>query len=200
MIKTDNQIENTWKNILRYWEREREIAEIAEPKKLTEKNILNLDNWKLFSIGQLFTITRGKRIVREQDYEKNIVENFKIPVITTTTVNNGIDGYYIKSNSKGNVLITCGEASGMFTTYQKNPVWALDTVRILDPKFKFNKNIALFLIPILNANMFRFSYGRKAKPSHVRSIKIKLPVDKNGNPDWEYMENYIKSLPYSKYI
>ena len=27
---------------------------------------------------------------------------------------------------------------------------------------------------------------------------IKLPVDTNGNPDWQYMEKYIKSLPYSK--
>jgi len=27
--------------------------------------------------------------------------------------------------------------------------------------------------------------------------KIKLPVDKKGNPDWKFMEDYIKSLPYS---
>jgi len=27
--------------------------------------------------------------------------------------------------------------------------------------------------------------------------KIKLPVDDNGNPDWEFMEDFIKSLSYS---
>ena len=26
---------------------------------------------------------------------------------------------------------------------------------------------------------------------------IKLPVDSNGKPDWQFMEDYIKSLPYS---
>ncbi len=26
---------------------------------------------------------------------------------------------------------------------------------------------------------------------------IMLPVDYNDNPDWQFMENYIKSLPYS---
>ena len=26
---------------------------------------------------------------------------------------------------------------------------------------------------------------------------IKLPVDKDGKPDWQFMEDYIKSLPYS---
>lgn len=30
--------------------------------------------------------------------------------------------------------------------------------------------------------------------------KIKLPVDTEGNPDWQLMEDYIKSLPYSKYL
>ena len=27
---------------------------------------------------------------------------------------------------------------------------------------------------------------------------IQLPVDENDNPDWQFMEDYIKSLPYSK--
>ena len=199
-MENENQIDNIWKIILKHWEREREIDELYQSKNLNQKNILNLDNWKWFSLGELFKVTRGQRIVRKQDYEENPEGEFNIPVITTTTGNNGIDGYYTKHNSNGNVLITCGEVSGMFTTYQESPIWALDTVRILEPKFKFNKILALFLIPILNANMFRFSYGRKAKPSHVRNIKIKLPADSNGQPDWEYMENYIKSLPYSKYI
>lgn len=25
---------------------------------------------------------------------------------------------------------------------------------------------------------------------------LKLPTDKNGNPDWKFMENYVKSFPY----
>jgi hypothetical protein len=25
-----------------------------------------------------------------------------------------------------------------------------------------------------------------------------LPVDENNQPDWQFMEDYIKSLPYSK--
>jgi hypothetical protein len=29
---------------------------------------------------------------------------------------------------------------------------------------------------------------------------IKLPVDKKGTPDFEFMENYMKTLPYSNSI
>ena len=25
---------------------------------------------------------------------------------------------------------------------------------------------------------------------------MKLPADMDGNPDWQFMENYIKALPY----
>ena len=74
-------------------------------------------------------------------------------------------------------------------------------MRILKPKYNFlNKYVAFFLIPLLNANMIKFSYGLKAKPKDIKKINIKLPVDKYGNPDWKFMEDYIKSLPYSKYL
>ena len=39
--------------------------------------------------------------------------------------------------------------------------------------------------------------GRKWRPARMPDSDIKLPVDSNGNPDWQFMENYIKSLPYS---
>jgi len=33
--------------------------------------------------------------------------------------------------------------------------------------------------------------------SYEKFKGIKLPADKNGNPDWQFMENYVKSFPYS---
>ena len=33
----------------------------------------------------------------------------------------------------------------------------------------------------------------------IKSTKIKLPT-KDNKPNWEYMENYIKSLPYGDRI
>lgn len=115
--------------------------------------------------------------------------------------NNGIDGYYKKFNCKKNVICSGGDASGMYSTYQKENCWVLDSSRILEPKFEnFNKYIAFFFITLFNKNMIKFSYGQKANPKKIENIIIKLPVDNKGNPDWEYMENYIKSLPYSKYL
>lgn len=34
----------------------------------------------------------------------------------------------------------------------------------------------------------------------MKTSKIKLPVDNSWNPNWQFMEDYIKSLSYSKYL
>ena len=60
-----------------------------------------------------------------------------------------------------------------------------------------NKYIALFLVTILNLENYRYNYGRKASQSRMKNTYIKLPVDNNNNPDYDFMENYIKSLKYS---
>ena len=193
-------------------------------KPLTTKNKstkvpeLNTATWKEFNVGKLFSIKRGDRIVHNEDYFDNKDEINIYPVITTTMSNNGVDGFYSEINCDGNCLISGGEASGMYTTYQPDPCWALDTVRIYTPMgFAMNKYLAFFLATELTYNMYRFSYGRKAKPSNMYSLDLKLPIqyssdgsptidkthqysDEGYVPDWQFMEDYIKSLPYGDRI
>ena len=50
---------------------------------------------------------------------------------------------------------------------------------------------------------FRWCYGRQVRQGDSRKVVVELPAiyDKHTNkyePDWVFMENYIKSLPYSK--
>ncbi len=53
---------------------------------------------------------------------------------------------------------------------------------------------------ILNLENYRYAYMRKPKNGLIGLTKIKLPSNQNGDPDWQFMEDYIKSLPYSKYL
>ena len=56
----------------------------------------------------------------------------------------------------------------------------------------------MFLITLIELERFRWAYGRKWRPMRMPSSLIKLPVLKNlKKPNWKYMEDYIKSLPYS---
>ena len=58
----------------------------------------------------------------------------------------------------------------------------------------------MFIITVIQKEKYRFSYGRKWGKEKMLQSKIKLPPDENGNPNWQYMENYIKTFPYSDLI
>ena len=77
---------------------------------------------------------------------------------------------------------------------------------------------AMFITTLIMKEKYRFSYGRKwTVEASMKSSIIKLPVQENADgtplidttyeyssdgyvPDWLFMENYIKSLPYSDRI
>ena len=84
-----------------------------------------------------------------------------------------------------------------YCSYQPLDFSASDHVEKLIPKFKRTKYIAMFLVTIINAEHHRYNYGRKASQSRMREVEIKLPSKPDGTPDFEFMDNYIKSLPYS---
>jgi hypothetical protein len=99
---------------------------------------------------------------------------------------------------EGNTITVNYNGSVGESFYQPKPFWASDDVNVLYPKFRFNKYIAMFLIPLIKGEKYRFNYGRKWESSRMKESIIRLPVNNLGNVDVDFMENYIKSLPYSK--
>jgi hypothetical protein len=77
-----------------------------------------------------------------------------------------------------------------------------DSAYALKLKDKNKENIYryLFLAVILNMERYRYTYGRKVSIEKYIETYISLPADKNSDPDWQFMENYIKKLPYSEKI
>jgi hypothetical protein len=47
---------------------------------------------------------------------------------------------------------------------------------------------------------YRYTYGRKVSIEKYIEAHIALPADKNGEPDWQFMENCVKKAPYSEKI
>lgn len=160
---------------------------------LNKKLNFSVENWRWFLINDLFEIS-GTKTTPKLKLEE--IGGGEYPYITTQSTNNGVEGFYNFYTEQGNVMVIDSAVAG-FCSYQENNFSASDHVEKLTPKFKLNKYIGLFLQTIINLEQFRYSYGKKFNQIKIRSTKIKLPVDKNGNPDWKFMENYIKSLPYS---
>lgn len=163
-------------------------------KPITENKIsFNTIKWQWFRYEELFIIKKGKRLIESDFIEGNT------PFIGAIDSNNGLSSYIGQAPIfEGNTITINYDGNGVAESYyQQNPFWALDSVNVLYPKFKLNKYIAIFLVTLFRKEKFRFSYGRKWGMDRMKKSLIKLPIEKNGNPDWDYMENYIKSLPYS---
>ena len=120
----------------------------------------------------------------------------KIRFIGASAINNGITAYI--SNTKylhqQNTITLSYNGSIGEAFYQDKIFWASDDVNVLYPKFNMNKKIAFFIIPLLKMAGKRYAFIDKWKKDDMEKSKIPLPVDKSGNPDYEYMENYMSNM------
>lgn len=57
-----------------------------------------------------------------------------------------------------------------------------------------------FVATVIRQEKYRFSYGRIMSKEAVRNTVIRLPQTPDGEPDWKWMEDYMRSLPYSDLI
>ena len=149
--------------------------------------------WNDYTMDFLFRFEKGKRLTKEDIIPGNT--NF----LGAISENNGvrIDNTWQPNCITVNYNGSVGEAF-----YQSEPFWASDDVTVLYAKdfWNMNKYIAMFLITVIKANKYRFGYGRKWTIEKMKETSIKLPGLENGTPDFLYMEQYIKSLPYSDRI
>lgn len=173
-----------------------EMAEfLLKNRNLNKKVLLNIEKWKWFNLGDLFTFEKGERLTKID----RIVGN--VPLITAGENNNGIAGYisleYFEDKKKVfENKITIDMFFNVF--YHDYKYFSDDNIHTLIPiNFKLNKFSSLFLVTILSKLKYKYAYGRQVRLMRLPFEKIKLPVNSKGNPDWQFMEDYIKSLPYS---
>ncbi len=172
------------------------LEQNLKQKPVIDKKIkLDTDNWKLFPLLDLFTI-KGSKTTPKQELEE--IGYGMFPNVTTQATNNGVDDFYDIYTEEGNVLTVDSAVLG-YCSYQPLKFSASDHVEKLIPKFEMNNYVAMFFVTIMNLEKYRYNYGRKASQTRMKAIAIKLPA-KKGKPDFKFMENYIKSLRYSKLL
>jgi hypothetical protein len=168
---------------------------LNEPKTRNELE-LNTGNWKSFLYDDLFEIERGKG-----PRKKDLNGKGNIPFVTSTDQNNGwTDFTEVEAIHEGNTIGVNRNGSVAYAFYQPIPFCSTEDVHIFKPKFKMNKYIGLFLATLIRQEKYRYNYGRKWGIGRMKVSTIKLPVDSESKPDWDFMEKYIKSLNYSKKI
>lgn len=169
----------------------------AEKADSVKKNFKLSDReWKEFRIGDLFEVT-GSVTTKPQ----NLIENGFIPRITCSATNNALDDFYQnKATEKGGVL-TVDSATIGYVSYQSHDFIATDHVEKITNKDNsyISRFIGLFEKQCIDkATISKYGYGYKFAQERIKNQKILLPVLENGEPDYDFMENYIHELEQEK--
>lgn len=131
-------------------------------KPFTTSASFDLDDteWKYFKYCEVFEIKKGLRLTKAN------MQVGSTPFIGSTDSNNGLTNFVgQKPIHEGNVITVNYNGSVGESFYQPLPFWASDDVNVLYPREcvfpYFNAYIALFVIPLIKIEQFRFNYGRK---------------------------------------
>ncbi len=152
--------------------------------------------WKVFRIEE---ITEKINIAKSKNYGD--LKKGDTVFIGRQENNNGIQGYVdCECCEKKDCITVSMVATRMKAFWQSYDFATSQNILILRNK-KYNKYIALFICCVLNNYLLpKYGYGNPVKVSTFPKEKIMLPVNNLGEPDYEYMEQYIKNMEYNKII
>ena len=200
------------------------IAYLVKANKYPELSVgtfqdisFDINNWKPIKVGKLFVIHPTEffdGITAEDCCEKGV------PLVVNSAENNGVAGFCdVPPTENGNIITFSDTTDGNTFFFQPDPFIGFAHVQGMYPKHKqIKKHVMLFIITVL---MFdsrgRYNYGRKMRRDTISEIMLHLPIQHNSDgsilidethsysdegyvPDWQFMENYIKSLPYGDRI
>jgi len=155
-------------------------------KEVKHTEIIDISEWCSFDLVKIFP---------EYEHGQRLTKAYRIPgdlpLVTAGQFDNGIK-QYVKPNKNNKIFENCVTID-MFGKcfYQEGKFICDDNIYPIKP-IK-NKFVGLFLAAVFNKTI-NFDFKKQFRLKHLINVKIKLPVDSNGEPNWEYMENYMKKL------
>lgn len=162
-------------------------------RELSEMSVKNTGNieWSSFYLSDIFDIKHGKRL---ESY--NQIDG-KRPFISSTKFLNGISNFVSNINESldSNVLgvnYNGSVAESFYHPYEC--IFSDDVKRFKLKEREGNKYIYLFIKNSILCQQSKYKYGYKFKKDRMYRQQILLPIDSDGKPDYNFMEEYMKNI------
>lgn len=204
MLPIDENDKPNW-HFMEEYIKERENKQKENLREYYKQRLLNLrlhpdmvdsDKWREFTLQDICEINSGIRLTKANMKVGNI------PFIGATDSNNGITGFVSNINKSydKNILGVNYNGSVVENFYHPYPSIFSDDVKRLSFKEQRaqTKFCYIFLKQAILQQKEKYQYAYKFNGQRIARQKILLPIDTNGNPNWEYMENYIKIIEKKK--
>lgn len=160
--------------------------------------MIDYNKWKPFQVNDIFEVVNGKGITKQEvdDHQG------ELPAVQSGEKNNGIIGYIdqeyceqLKYTYSTEACLTVARTgSAGFVAFHPHGCCVGDSAKILKPRDQISTEVFLFFRTLLMANKYRYTYARKVTEDNYKSEIIELPVNKEGKPDYEAIEKFVKTL------
>ncbi len=174
-----------------------ENTELSQEEKDAVFRLINGNvRWKEYKIGELFIIhpTNAYKLTNSQIMHCR----GKNPVVTNSSVNNGVTGYScLEPTEKGNMITYSDTTTSEGIFYQPDDFVGYPHVQGLYPKMnmdKWNEKTLLFFVSLFRKSAGgRFDYANKFNRAIASKMIVTLPINSDGEIDWDFMHNLISA-------
>ncbi len=166
---------------------------------------IDISTWGKFKVGKIYK--KGKwigsglfKIINSTPYHEKDVTQTKdddgINYVVRSKYNNGVKYKVEKRNdfklNPAKTISFGAENRDFFYQTEEyitgNKMYYIDTSKI-------DEYACLFFINVLQKTFTeRYSFSDGMIPSQIYDKEILLPIDSSGNPNWEYMSNFMKHI------
>lgn len=162
--------------------------------------MIDTNNWKSFKVSDIFVTEKhgsGLQTPTGAMMSKKDLEDGDTPRVTVSNYNNGITGYYADSDNKNyrthENFISVSFLGTVF--YQPEKVSLDMKVHCLKPlDYELNVYSAGYIVSIIRKAISNFAYSDQLSSTVLAELEFALPATTDGQPDWNYMESYMKAV------
>lgn len=160
-------------------------------KRFSKSKNAEFESWKSYKIKDIFPNIVKPTVYHTREVKENPAG---IPYVVRSKFNNGVK--YNVDLPIGNVnpakVISFGAENATFF-YQESEWISGRDMYYIDTR-DINEHACLFITSCLQPIAEKYSYNYGMFPDLLKEEKIKLPANENGDPDYAFMENYMKFI------
>lgn len=154
--------------------------------------------WKTFIIGDLFSVKRP--IARNKDH----YENGNVPFVASGSGNNGVmkcckPHKNEELDNAGCITVSPVDGSAFYQPYDFLGRGGAGSSILMLYADNINLYNGQFIAKMIaNTCACKYTYGHMGNKDSIKRERIMLPVDDNDEPDYQFMEDYMKELMAAK--
>ncbi len=194
------EYEPDWQYMEQYIDSIKQVVEqkFSKIKQIKEdKNIINTQQWAYFHLYDIFDIDMGSKL----DKIKMKMDNPQVDFVGRANKEQGVTAKVniienIPPYKAGNLTLALGGAYLGSCFIQRNDFYTSQNVIVLKPKTNMSFRVKQFLSTTIfvESQLHYKAFIDELNPHIKTDFEFKLPIDKDGNPDWQYMDDYILNI------